>query len=233
MFLAVRSNLVGSGKYESNHPWSAENSERSPWKLVNQVCMVCLLLLVLIEGTPTGQPHVHVILCELSCLFLWVLPTKRHAPLLQVVSGRLLRATRDTSHMARCGPPACSRHPSTRRRRWSEDLVQGTGTMPSSPRPSARLEDRRHSYRGWTKSCTTLKTTENHCWLVFTGESSFQGFLGAGFQTWNTSEKMYNQLIPVAVCVCTKFLVEAPLTGFLEAWKGRSEKKREHWLVSF
>ena len=35
-------------------------------------------------------------------------------------------------------------------------------------------------YCGWTKSIShQFETNGNHCWLVFTGESSFQGFLGA------------------------------------------------------
>ena len=37
------------------------------------------------------------------------------------------------------------------------------------------------SYCGWTKSCTTWKLWET-CFLVLTGESSFEGVLGgAGF----------------------------------------------------
>ena len=39
------------------------------------------------------------------------------------------------------------------------------------------------TYFGWTKSCTTYEAMGNHGWLVFTGESTFQGFLGgAGFR---------------------------------------------------
>ena len=38
--------------------------------------------------------------------------------------------------------------------------------------------DSRGPHCGWTNSCTTLETMANHCLLVFTLESSFQGFLG-------------------------------------------------------
>ena len=50
------------------------------------------------------------------------------------------------------------------------------------------------SYCGWTKSCTTWKPWETICALVFTGESSFQGFLGgAGFRPFTVGHPPTNK----------------------------------------
>ena len=53
----------------------------------------------------------------------------------------------------------------------------------------------------WTKSCTTFKVIiGNHCLLVVTGESSFQGFLGgAGFGP-STVEKEVHTINIFSIC---------------------------------
>ena len=74
-----------------------------------------------------------------------------------------------------CG--CCQRGPTGRMRqaRYDSSILQ-IG-LPGEARSSSQ----ERQYCGWTKNLHHLENMGNHCWWVFTGESSFQGFLGGAY----------------------------------------------------